>query len=55
MTIPYSGDQETDVHHILQTYTRRLESYLRAYPDQWFWPHRRWKTRPADEISSDAS
>lgn len=55
MEMPHSGDQETDVRQILETYTRRLESYLRAYPDQWFWPHRRWKTRPPNEISSAES
>lgn len=26
-----------------------LESYVRQYPDQWLWVHKRWKTRPPDE------
>lgn len=29
-----------------QAYTRALEDYVRRYPDQYFWMHRRWKTRP---------
>ncbi|KPL16412.1 MAG: hypothetical protein AMJ92_12865 [candidate division Zixibacteria bacterium SM23_81] len=47
-----SGDREADLFQILQIYTQRLESYVRAYPDQWFWPHRRWKTRPPSAIVS---
>jgi KDO2-lipid IV(A) lauroyltransferase len=52
LEISPSGDREADLFQILQIYTQRLESYVRAYPDQWFWPHRRWKTRPPSPVIS---
>lgn len=32
---------------ITQTYTSLLEKYIRQYPEQYFWFHRRWKTKPS--------
>jgi KDO2-lipid IV(A) lauroyltransferase len=34
------------VHDLTQRFTRLLEDYVRRYPDNYFWMHRRWKTRP---------
>jgi KDO2-lipid IV(A) lauroyltransferase len=42
-----TGDAERDTQ-ALQTC---LEQVIRAYPDQWLWIHRRWKTRPPGEAS----
>ena len=48
-----AGATEENIHDIIQRCTSRLEHYSRLYPDQWFWMHRRWKTRPIDELSEE--
>jgi len=42
-----SGDDEQDISVNTALFTRVIEDYIRRYPDQWLWVHRRWKTRPA--------
>jgi KDO2-lipid IV(A) lauroyltransferase len=44
-----TGDEDEDVRRLTQQYTRVVEDYVRRYPDQWLWIHRRWKTRPPGE------
>ncbi|MGH9540532.1 MAG: lysophospholipid acyltransferase family protein [Terriglobales bacterium] len=44
-----SGDEEADVLANTAAYAAVLERWIRRYPDQWLWVHRRWKTRPAGE------
>lgn len=34
------------VAEITQSFTTRIEEYVRRYPDQYFWHHKRWKTPP---------
>jgi len=41
-----SGDSEANVLAATQQCNDVLESWIRRYPDQWLWIHRRWKTRP---------
>ena len=41
-----SGDRDEDVRAATAQMARVLEKYVRLYPDQWLWIHRRWKTRP---------
>ncbi|MDF1503083.1 lysophospholipid acyltransferase family protein [Roseisolibacter sp. H3M3-2] len=43
-----TGDRERDVDTIVAAYTRQLEAWVRRYPEQYFWQHRRWKHQPAD-------
>ena len=42
-------DREADVVSNTQLFTNILEDYIRRFPDQWLWVHRRWKTRPNGE------
>lgn len=37
-------DLEQSVEAILLEYHRRLESLIRAHPEQWVWFHKRWRT-----------
>ncbi len=48
-----TGDREQDVDRIVADYTAVLERWVRRFPEQYFWHHRRWKhKRPGS--SSDA-
>ncbi len=44
-----TGDEESDVLAATQQCAAVTEAWIRRYPDQWLWIHRRWKTRPAGE------
>jgi len=44
-----SGDTESDILAATRQCNDVLEAWIRRYPDQWLWIHRRWKTRPAGE------
>lgn len=44
-----SGDVEVDTRAMLTAYHEVLEEAILTAPDQYFWQHRRWKTRPSGE------
>jgi KDO2-lipid IV(A) lauroyltransferase len=46
---PNSGDRHRDVLEMTAEYTAEMEKFIRAYPGQWLWIHKRWKTRPPGE------
>ena len=44
-----TGNEQADIRHNTQVYTSAIETVVRRYPEQYFWLHRRWKTRPKTE------
>ncbi len=44
-----TGDAGADILANTALFTRTIEAYVRRYPEQWLWVHRRWKTRPEGE------
>ena len=51
--IPGPKDRsEEEVYRVTQDCTKVMEQFVRRYPDQWIWMHRRWKTQPLSEGST---
>jgi KDO2-lipid IV(A) lauroyltransferase len=44
-----TDDEESDIRNYSARFNQVIEDYVRRFPDQWLWVHRRWKTRPANE------
>jgi KDO2-lipid IV(A) lauroyltransferase len=44
-----SSDPQADVVANTAQFAAVTEEWIRRYPDQWLWVHRRWKTRPEGE------
>ena len=47
--IPRTESTSDDILNGTQLCNDAIESWIRRYPDQWLWIHRRWKTRPPGE------
>lgn len=45
-TADLSGSISERVEQIATFYTKAVEDMVKAHPEQWFWMHQRWKTRP---------
>jgi KDO2-lipid IV(A) lauroyltransferase len=50
-----TNDQEADVLRLTEAHTRHLEAQVREHPEQYFWQHRRWKTRPPEDTAARES
>lgn len=46
---PNTGDRKRDIVETTAAFTAELEKFVREYPEQWMWVHKRWKTRPPGE------
>jgi KDO2-lipid IV(A) lauroyltransferase len=46
ITLVSTGDDEADALANTARFTAVIEDWVRRYPEQWLWVHRRWKTRP---------
>jgi KDO2-lipid IV(A) lauroyltransferase len=47
--VPRTGDLEADVAALTAELAARLEASIREAPEQYFWFHRRWKSKPPSE------
>lgn len=48
-TLTVQGSLRERVAFVAAWYTREVEKMVLAHPQQWFWMHKRWKTRPPEE------
>ncbi|HQQ05741.1 MAG TPA: lysophospholipid acyltransferase family protein [Candidatus Omnitrophota bacterium] len=46
MPLTQGGTEEESIRINVQRLTSVIESYVRQYPAEWSWIHRRWKARP---------
>jgi KDO2-lipid IV(A) lauroyltransferase len=44
-----------ELHYVTARYTQGIESFVRDDPTQYLWIHRRWKTRPKDEMAGSVA
>ena len=44
-----TANAHEDIKNLTQDITKVVEKYVRKYPEQWLWIHKRWNTRPKGE------
>jgi len=53
LEVPNEGTLKEKVHEMTAAATAAAEWQVRAWPEQWVWMHRRWRTRPPGEVNSE--
>ena len=46
-----TDDHAADVKAVITRINMAVEMAVRAYPEQWLWVHKRWKSRPPGEVA----
>jgi KDO2-lipid IV(A) lauroyltransferase len=48
--IEITADDESIEFEAMQKFASALEGYIRQYPEQWLWLHKRWKSTPLRKV-----
>jgi KDO2-lipid IV(A) lauroyltransferase len=51
LVIAPTGDEKEDIRQLTSLFTSVVESYVRRFPEQWLWIHKRWNTRPEKDAN----
>jgi KDO2-lipid IV(A) lauroyltransferase len=51
LNIQRTDDEKEDIRELTSGLTSVVESYVRRYPSQWLWIHKRWNTRPGKDTN----
>ncbi len=55
LPVPSEGALMARVTEMTAAATAAIEWQVRAWPEQWVWMHRRWRTRPEEEAPAEAA
>lgn len=53
MALDYKADDRQTVEFNIARITQVIEQYIRRYPQEWGWMHRRWKTQPTADPAAE--
>jgi len=51
LVVAPTGDEKEDTRQLTYLFTSVVESYVRRFPEQWLWIHKRWNTRPEKDAN----
>jgi len=50
MEMEEKSTKDETIRFNTERWSRLIESYVKKYPEQWVWMHRRWKTKPEENL-----